>query len=400
MAIFIQRKNITTVAGETGVMAQVVADMLANGFDQMYPSSAFNPVSDTTVILKASADVNPLTDQEWCIKFDWADGDTVDGICEAIVGTEGQFNLSTGEHSTFNVKYFPSQGTRPSVAQNGVEHLGIIGSNLNRTTETEMPFNLAYPVIHNDKKCKSFIYRAHRDKSEVITYPMTYTLSISDRGFVLMINEQNDTTGIQQSWICVQRPVDNTSGDTIITGHAPVHCIYATCSFHLENPQIQTNLYVPASTSAEAGIIPRSFNVRRFIVREDDIISPYPLPTYVKDAYGSGFDYADAGDLFGIPADQHWVDYNAVMNTRQQVSIAENNKYVITFPSGLSTSRFAYTHEADMIAYTSADVVATGAEITITVYGEATPRTYIAGPSSGHNNTGVRMLILKSEGGV
>jgi hypothetical protein len=88
------------------------------------------------------------------------------------------------------------------------------------------------------------------------------------------------------------------------------------------------------------------------------------------------------------------------MNARQQVAISENNKYVITFPNGLNTSRYAYTHELDMIAYTSADVVSEGTNVPITVYGEGTPRIYKAMPSNGPNNTGMRMLVLVSGGGI
>lgn len=399
MAIFIERKNINTVAGENGIMAQIVADMLANGFNQMYPSSAFDPATDTTVILEPDATVNPVVAQQWAIKFSWIDNDPQDGVCECFVGTPAQFNYSTGDHTVFTTKYFTG-GQRPSAGITGEEGLGIIGSLLNRNDVAEIDVQYSAFNIHKDKKSKSFIYRSHRALSEISTYPMSYSLSISPRGFVLMAGEQNDNTGIEQSWIAVQRPVDNVSGDVITTGHAPVHCMYATCSFHTDNPQLEEMFHVNTQSTQPSGKVPQSYNVRRFVVREDDIVSPYPLPTYIKNAYAQGSDFTNGGDLFGVPADRHTIDYNAVMNTKQQIAITENNKYVITFPSGLNTSRFAYTHEVDMIAYTSADVVAQDAEVSINVYGEAEPRVYVARKCSGPNNTGVRMLVLKSGGGI
>lgn len=146
---------------------------------------------------------------------------------------------------------------------------------------------------------------------------------------------------------------------------------------------------------------PKAYCLRRFVVREKDITAPYPTQAYVKDAITidnegiQGYDYSEFGDQFGVPADQHTVDYHAVINTRQQVSIGEGNRYIVTFPNGLNTSRFAYTYEMDMVAYTSADVVSAGSEIAVPVYGE--DRTYIGINANGPNNTGMRILFIKPE---
>ena len=405
MSVFIERKNINVVHGENGIVASFVADMLANGFTQKYPSTPFNPATDATVILEADTTVNSISAQPWAIKFEVVEDPNgeQDSVCECFVGAPEMFDYTTGAHTEFEAKYL-AQSDHPGTALTKNEGLGIIGSLLNREEEEEkaQTTNKFLPVPL-DKKSKSFIYRAHRALSEVVTYPMSYTLSISTRGFVLMVGEQNDTSGIQQSWLCVQRPVDNLTGAEVVTGHTPVHCMYATCTFVIDNPQINYDIAVKAANDQGTQVAahkPKTFNVRRFVVREDDIVSPYPLPRYLKDEFAKNQDYAEGGWYFGIPADEHTVDFNAVMNSKQQVSITEDNKYVITFPSGLNTSRFAYTHELDMIAYTSADVVARNAEVSITVYGEDNPRVYVAGPSSGPNNTGVRMLVLKSGGGI
>ena len=151
---------------------------------------------------------------------------------------------------------------------------------------------------------------------------------------------------------------------------------------------------------------PKQYCLRRFIVREKDINSPYPTQKYIKGLISSGqdgmerLDYSEFGQQFGVPADEHTVDYSAVINSKQQVAISEGNRYIIHFPNGLNTSRFSYTHEVDLIAYTSADVVSDGTEISVYVYGEEEPRVYVGGKSNGPNNTGLRMLFLKSGGGI
>jgi hypothetical protein len=91
----------------------------------------------------------------------------------------------------------------------------------------------------------------------------------------------------------------------------------------------------------------------------------------------------------------HTEDSRAIINPMNQVAITEDNKYVITFPNGLNTPRFAYTHELDIIATTSADVVSQWSEVPLTVYGETAPRVYKSMCANGPNNTGLRIMMLQ-----
>jgi len=72
----------------------------------------------------------------------------------------------------------------------------------------------------------------------------------------------------------------------------------------------------------------------------------------------------------------------------------------VTFPNRLNTDRYAYTEELDQFAYTSADVIGEESEISVTVYGEATPRVYRAMKANGADNVGMRLLMLVEGGGV
>ena len=118
--------------------------------------------------------------------------------------------------------------------------------------------------------------------------------------------------------------------------------------------------------------------IKKFVARESDVFAPTP----------------------SVPASVAVEDSNPIINPTKQVSISVDNKYMITFPSGLNTQRRAYKHELDMIAYTSADVIAQDSDVNVTVFGEDTPRTYKAMQANGEYNTGMRILLLTQGAGI
>ena len=126
-------------------------------------------------------------------------------------------------------------------------------------------------------------------------------------------------------------------------------------------------------------------DIFKFVVREADVLRP-SIP---------------------VSATRNFPDSNSIINSNQQISITENNEYVITFPTGLNTARYAYTEELDMIAFTSADVISHESTAQVTVYGEGSPRQYVgmqhnlAGTNPLYSpKWGVRMLCLVSGGGI
>jgi hypothetical protein len=289
--------------------------------------------------------------------------------------------------------------------------------------------DFSFPGIlrNRTKSSKMFFFREHIKLDESATRPISFIVSSTTRGvFFSMFEAAADEVGNRNSWFVVQRAV-KSDGTVVTTGRRPVHCVYSIMSRQPNRPWLNEDMLrvevdkgykvVPYRAAAGTGAndsirfeetgsyslnipSPEYALVRRFIVREEDVLAPYPTHSFTKNAFGTNLDYATGGFPFGVPADKHTVDYNAVINTKQQVSISEDNKYVITFPNGLNTARYSYTHEMDMIAYTSADVISDGSEVSITVYGEATPRKYVAISANGPNNTGMRILVLKSGGGI
>lgn len=195
-------------------------------------------------------------------------------------------------------------------------------------------------------------------------HPLSYMLTISSRGIACCVwVEGQDDIGDKFSWFVVQRPVDNETGTVLQTGKCPVFCAWSGGGG--DGAAINSSDSVGQS-------------IWKFVVRESDVNAPTAKKAACVD-------------------DE---DSCAIINPIQQVSIAEGNQYIITFPNNLNTQRHVYKHELDMIAYTSADVVAQSTNVSITVYGEVQPRVYKALNANGPFNTGMRLLMLQSGGGV
>lgn len=378
----IERKDFVKVED---LMSAVIADMLANGFTRVYPAEGAQLGKD--VILQPDLTIDPLMEsQPWQVRFMW-DRDpstagtagagnitetTTGGKCDVLVATPLQF--AGNKCASYVVKY--EDGNPMSSAQ--TDYVGLIGT-------------MARTGSSLNQQCQ-FLDRSGLQAAQWAVYPMSYRLTITNRGFALFVWEQpTDSTGNRNSWIVVQRPVDNITGETIVTGKCPVHCLYGLMGRRANEPYSDVN---------------GAFNIRRFVVREIDVAAPYPLrmepvvitptPTEQKKELLPGLHTP----MMGADAVRNNVDYAAVMSGVQQVCITEGNKYIVTFPNGFNTARHGYTHEMDLIAYTSADVVSQSTEIDLTVYGENENRKYVAMSSNGPNNTGMRLLMLAQGGGV
>lgn len=73
----------------------------------------------------------------------------------------------------------------------------------------------------------------------------------------------------------------------------------------------------------------------------------------------------------------------------------DTGEYILVFPFGICSNRFAYTDELDLIAVSKADAYQSGQNIPLTVYGDS--RTYTAMSSNNaqyNNNGGIRVFIL------
>lgn len=154
-------------------------------------------------------------------------------------------------------------------------------------------------------------------------------------------------------WFLIQRSVDRLTGNvrgspaTANTSRCPVYCISGTG-------------------------VPTSY--RKFVIRETDVVSP------------SRKRYA------AVPSE----DTTALINPYPQQSLTESGEFIVTFINNLTTSRFKYADELDMVGTVSAEVVGAGTSIDVTVYGEAATRTYTAVYANQQYGTGMRLMVLTS----
>ncbi|MDK1290194.1 hypothetical protein [Pseudoalteromonas umbrosa] len=213
-------------------------------------------------------------------------------------------------------------------------------------------------------------------RAGALNVPLSYALTVSDHGIVLAVWDQavdqyETNEGHRFSWLNIQRLVDKDTGAPLIDQNksfCPLFCMYGV--YH-EKTQ----------------------NAMYFVVRESDVHRPSEELTAGEDS----------------------PDSNAVLNTYEQVAVSEDYEYVITVPSGLTTQRYLYLEEADLIGYTSADVISNGALSEFAMYDEgvcsvtghsneaacvagggewtSTTRLYKGLPSTGKFNTGMRMLM-------
>jgi hypothetical protein len=342
--ISIRRSGYTHV-GE--LMLAVVADLTDNGFSVINPVPWVPPVDATgrakfKVMLEAGIAVDPLNNpalpakQPWRVQIEVFDKHTAGMVLGSNQSLRTDGSLS-----------WTTTGTTTKVLAGPI---GVVGG---RYTKGTTPADKAPdPTKPED----GFINRTSRvvvgsaDISD--SAPMTYYLCIAERGFVLCVWEDftSDLGAKSVSWVVAQRPVDRVSGAVVITGKAPVFAMFSTAE-----------------------------KIQRFTVRESDVMRP-------SDAVDAGID----------------TEYNnAIINIAEQVAISEGNRYVVSFPSRLNTTRYAYTYELDMLGYTSGDVVSENTDVPLKVYNEADPpRNYVSLLANGPNNTGMRIVALKSGGGI
>lgn len=342
---FYVRRSGYTHVGE--LMLAVVNDLTTNGFVARFPAAWVPPVDNPgrsafKVTLEAGPLIDPLNEAALQNKQPWR--------IQVQVFDKHTAGVTAGSQQALRTDGSASYGTQGTTTKTLKGPLGAIGGYY-----TKNPADVATFAPDPTKPAEGFINRSSRvllgqvDLSD--SFPMTYSLSITPRGVSLCVWEDyvSDSASTAVSWLVIQRPVARENGQIVITGKAPVFCVYST-----------------------------SGTINRFIVRESDVLRPSDAVDATKDT-----------------------DYNnAIINSLEQVAISEGNKYVVSFMSRLNTTRYAYTYELDMVGYTSADVVSENTDIPLRVYGETADRKYVSLLANGANNTGMRIVTIKEGGGI
>jgi hypothetical protein len=274
------------------------------------------------------------------------------------------------------------------------------------------------------------------------TYPLSYVLSITNRGFFLGIYEGSwsTTRGAATSrsnyfnWILVQRPVDRGIGKILTAGKAPVFHINSVNYKYYKAVVRESDILHPTSGPLPVPLIGNVSVLQDAVTSVDPTkwrITGDQYTKFLLDLEIGCTLYESSGKKIGVikeivnnativlttpatsvltlvpysftppsilalrvPADTHSPDSHAIFNSVEQVSLTEDKTYLLSFPHNLTTPRFRYTEELDMIGTTSSDVVMSGQDIQFKTYGELGPRTYRALPANGPLNTGLRIAVL------
>jgi hypothetical protein len=353
----VERKDYTAISTLT---LSLINDLAANGFTVKYPVDENNvyvqPADNAAfkVILETTSAVSNIfhTSQAWRICFEiisnpWPlrNYPPLGGpfLLACHVGTA---NNLKDDGTVSRSQALTLQGNYATMFKN--EPFGNIGGQWNNTGDGEIDLDAA-PAYSDKAQC--FYNRFLIENNNMGGYrPLSYRTSITSRGlFIGIWDSLTQETGTGFNWLLVQRSVDSTTGairgttPSTIESKCPVFCVNST------NNQIY-----------------------KFIAREADVPAPSTRIENKLDAEDSA----------------------APLNTFNQVSFNEDGNYVISLLNNLTTPRFKYPDELDMVGTISADVIGASQKIDITVYGEAQPRKYVALQANGANNTGMRLMVL------
>lgn len=391
MAGFQVRRHGFKTAG--AVTLAVIDDMLANGFTFCGTGAYVKPIGPSVekfaTTLEAGPTVDPLNplpqggaaNQAWRINFTVHDNATLGivagpdtqlpngGAIPLFLGSNqaGSSSSSTtstkimGANGVVGAPYSPLEPAKGSsvIANAFFADAAVVRPHyknhnegfINRCTRVWLDVELAKSASSNIPAEVTPVQPTQPALDLSPSFPFSYYLAITPRGMFLSIWEgvTSDTEGDFFSWLVIQRPVDRDTGATIVAGKAPVFCV--------------------SSVGNE---------INRFVVRESDILRASDPVSAVKDG----------------------LDTAAIINDKIQVAVSEDNQYVVSFPSRLNTSRYAYTYELDMIGYTAATVVSQNTEVPLTLYNEGTPRNYVAVHANMKNSNGMRIVALTKGGGI
>lgn len=372
-------------------------DMIAHGFtlvdSDTYTGSGTSLIpaittKTTIVVLQPTADVDSLiSTQPWVVVMKLRDGSTW-GSFKAITGsTMTTAGIQTGLNSSGKpiVQLFPNSGFDIAIVPiSPTEALPKVG-NAKITGANYLP--IVPPLTCNDSDPTPRIFPGR---------PYGYLLTIVQRGFALNIYDTTSTENIQlQGTICVQRAM-SCGGTVVNSGNSPLYLITNVSPMYLDATKS-----VHDGISALPGPQPIWFSQ---IVREAEVITTLPVWNYAAPGATQNF-YADddtPGSSMNTFSTTISVSTEVMGNVIHRFPMTwkapvtgDTGEYVLIFPFGICSNRFAYTDELDLIAVSKADAYQSGQNIPLTVYGDA--RTYTAMSSNNAqygNNGGIRVFIL------
>lgn len=227
---------------------------------------------------------------------------------------------------------------------------------------------------------QGFVNRSVRVNQYPEAFPMSYFATFAKHGMFFGVWEGSWSV-MQKSrsrqlsekdawfnWFIIQRPVHRKTGFVRTGGQSPVFCINSV-----------------------------GYKYWKFIVRERDVWHPTQ-----GDAETTAYYFDDiTGNVslkrtaYRVPADAHTNDSHAVLNTTHQIALTEDSKYLVSFLYNLTTPRFRYSDELDLVGQTAADVSMASSDVKLLAYGESKQRIYKSLGANLPYNAGLRISVLK-----
>jgi hypothetical protein len=333
------------------------------------PSSTFS-ANTQAIIYDSLPDIDPLSDYQvnnsqvssnWRLVLHQIDKNRL----AVYVGTEIQYPTSG------NLAYLTNRSPDPVISQQ-------------LTSRIEPPGNLASVWTSSGRPLVNAMEQVWLNRTpspnEVNqrAYPMSYMCTMTNRGLYIGVWEDSQeeipqmnpftleedieaSQGYGRSpfrWFLIQRSVDRKTGHVrgggVMRGNNDPTKELSRCP-----------VYVVGGTT-----FPKQFY--KFIARELDVVSPSRKKAAIVDVEDSA----------------------ALLNPFPQNSITEDGQFVVTFLYNLSTPRFRYGDELDMVGTVGAEVIGGGTMIDVTVYNEPATRTYTAAYSTMQYGTGMRLMVL------
>ena len=199
---------------------------------------------------------------------------------------------------------------------------------------------------------------------------------VTSRGFAFTISSVNTVNQRHRnSMICVQRPVNPSTGIINTSGTAPVFCLYQNYSDRdptdIDYPMPFNFISLtPTQDKTTAPQTPMNYKGAKglffIVVRESDILNASKnLDTYnVVPPSGADNNNYTPGTMYSLSFD--WT-YPITF---------DDSSYVMKYPFGFMTSRNTYIDEMDLVSFVNSAVFPYEYDISIGVYGESSNRTY------------------------
>jgi len=388
--------TVNTYTDPGSMYFDLVYDSFGTG-TQTPPASGAGTGSSRIVILSSNVAVDPLAYKDQVGSYYSAAGNSSNWrICfNQLSDSQLAIHIAT-EMQLSNTGIIAQYSTRALTGGTITEPVGNV-SPLDWTAATPG----AMPTAFN----KIWLDRTASITGSEAAYPMSYTLTMTNRGMFLAVwegsqeetpegtwdpvNNPNPSKPYGNSplrWVLIQRAVDR------ITGHVRGGAVFRgivngnPANNNITQETSRCPLFVVSGSSS-----PQQFV--KFIGREVDV----PVPSRKR------------------PATIQSEDNPAILNPYPQQSLTESGEFVVTFLNNLSSPRFRYADELDMLGTVSAAVVGAGTTITVDVYNENdggydnNGDIIVGGPTLGKRKytalygterygTGMRLMVLTAAG--